>query len=218
MSEVHKLVDLAGLHVLDCGAGTGRSTTGAACRARQVTAIDVFPSALAYGRKMVAKAGCRNVTYSVALSSRLPFPDNIFDAAICSWSILEPAEAFRVLKPGGYILELGPAPGALCGELTGILRETYPHLITEVAPAEQYQPGYPDTDSNLDETTWNGVPVIPPVMFHDFTYISDYGDPQETAAIVGRLYGPAVRKYLEDRKQSTLGWRLRVAVYRVRKQ
>ena len=44
-----------------------------------------------------------------------------------------------------------------------------------------------------------------------------YADAQEAAAIVGRLYGPLARQYLLDRRQSTLAWRLRTEIVRVKK-
>lgn len=217
MEELNKLIDLAGLHVLDIGAGTGRSTIGIARKAKKITTIDVFASTLYYGRQMINQAGFPDVTYSIGHSSRLPFGNNTFEAVTCAWSILDYAEAYRVVKPGGYIIELICAPGALCGELTATLAGIFPTVITEIAPDEQYDANFPDSDTIIEDPIWNGLPVISPTLLHDFTYVTDYGDCQEIAAMIGRLYGPVARQYLKDRQQSTLAWRLRISISRARK-
>jgi hypothetical protein len=126
-------------------------------------------------------------------------------------------EAYRVLCPNGVLIWLGPAPGALCGELTALLADEFPHLITEIAPGEVFDAACPDVDTALPEEEWSGMRVISPTLLHDFTYLADYGDYHEAAAILGRLYGRAVKRYLLDRQQATLAWRLRIAVARVSK-
>jgi hypothetical protein len=101
------------------------------------------------------------------------------DACIGAWAILDYLEAYRVLKPDGYILELGASPGALCGELTATLADIYPEIITAVASADLYEAGCPDSDHILEQSSWNGLPVTPPTLEHDFTYTADYVDPKK---------------------------------------
>jgi hypothetical protein len=110
-----------------------------------------------------------------------------------------------------------PAPGALCGELTATLAEVFPDIITEIGPDFQYDPDCPLQDSSIHEDTWNEVPVTGPILVRDFTYVADYPNTQEAAAILGRLYGPKARRYMLDRLQSTLAWRLRIEISRVKK-
>jgi ubiquinone/menaquinone biosynthesis C-methylase UbiE len=217
MQELHRLVDLTGLEVLDVGAGTGRSAMGAAAKAARVTAIDSFESVIYFGRQNVRRAGLENINYIQGHRSSLPFPAKSFDAVISSWAELDYAEAYRVLRPGGYLIFLGAPLSSLCGELTPLLASIFPNLIAEVAPADVYDPTCPPSDTRFAEAEWNGLPVIPPTTRRDFTYVSDYGDYRETAAIFGRLYGPVAKRYFLDRQQSTVAWRLRIEICRVRK-
>jgi ubiquinone/menaquinone biosynthesis C-methylase UbiE len=209
MSELDKLVDLSDLVVVDVGAGTGRATMAAARRAKEVIAVDAFESVVAYGTDQIEAAGLRNVTYKVGSRDSLPVADSSVDAVISAWAVLNYQEAYRVLKAGGYLIELGGVAGSLCGELTETLASTYPDLITEVTPAEQFDPNYPTKDSTIEEP-WNGITFKDGLRVHDFTYVADYGSEDEAAAIFGRLYGPLASKYIHDRQQSTVAWRLRI--------
>ena len=217
MHELDRLLDLTGLDVLDIGAGTGRTSLAAAEKARHVTCIDAFESVVYFGRQVLHQAGLSNFDYLRGDCNSLPFPDDRFDACISSWAILSFFEAYRVLKPGGVLIWLGPAPGALCGELTATLAPVFPKIVTEIAPPDQFDPACPAVDFALQAGEWEGIPVRPPTLLHDFTYLADYGDYRETAAILGRLYGPAAKGYFLDRQQSTLSSRLRIALARVRK-
>ncbi len=217
MSELEKQLDLTGLEVIDIGAGTGRTTLAAAKKAKKVTAVDAFGSVLFFNRKLAVGAGIENVTYIRGDSAHLPLREDSMDASICAWAIIDHSEAYRLLRPGGYMIDLIPAPGMLCGELTPLLADVYPAIITEVAPAPQFDPARPASDSVIEADTWEGVPVIAPTLLHEFTYVADYGDCLEAAAILGRLYGPTARRYMLDRQKSTLSWRLQIIINRVKK-
>src|SRR5918994_469303 len=75
LDELEKLMDLTGLEVVDIGAGTGRSTLGAARTAKHVYAVDAYRSVVEFGRNEVASAGLANVTYLQGDSSALPLDD-----------------------------------------------------------------------------------------------------------------------------------------------
>ncbi len=217
MIELDKLVDLSGLDVIDVGAGTGRSAIAAARRAKTVTAVDIYEAVVLYGMDQVRQVGLNNITYIRGDRENLPFADNAFDALINAWAELSYSEAYRVLKPGGTLIRLGAPLEALCGELTSILADVFPAIIQEVAPREWFEAGFPEKNVQFEDDLWNGLPVTPPTLQHDFTYISEYGNCQEAAAIFGRLYSPQAKQYFLDRQQSHYLWRLRIEVSRVKK-
>ena len=215
MDELEELVDLSDLVIADIGAGTGRATIRASEKAKQVYAIDVYRSVVEYGRDLVRELGLRNVGLLQGDGANSPLPDNSVDASIHSWANLDYEEAYRIVKPGGLLVSLGPAPGSLCGELTATLACEYPELIKNVASFDSYNPRCPPVESEAH--SWGDLPLIAPASVHDFTYVADYGDTTEAAAILGRLYGPRAQSYILNRAQSTLAWRLRITFGRVAK-
>ena len=217
MNELNKLVDLTGLEVVDIGAGTGRSTMGVAAKAKTVVAVDIYESVLAYSQRLVQQSGLQNVIYVRGDRAHLPIRSNSMDACVRVWAEVNYLEAFRVLKPNGYLIDLGPAPVRITGQLDALLAEVSPEPATEIAPPDEMDPLYPASDAVISDETWNGVPVTPPILLHDFTYEADYGDYVEAAAIFGRLYGPKVKRYLLDNQKSTVSSRLRIVISRVKK-
>ena len=215
MDELEKIVDLSGLVVVDIGAGTGRATIRASEKAKHVYAIDAYRSVAEFGRDMIKQLDLRNVDYIQADGADIPLQDNSVDVCLHSWAIMDHEESYRVLKPHGLLVSLGPAPGSLCGELTAPLAREYPELIKSVASLGSLDHHCPPVEGEVDP--WVDIPLVAPARFHDFTYVADYGDATEAAAILGRLYGPRAKSYIRHRARSTLAWRLRVTVARVAK-
>jgi MPBQ/MSBQ methyltransferase len=114
-----KALDLARLDdrkltVLDAGAGTGFTTAGIVERipAANVTMLDQSPHQLARSRKRDQLDACRRV---LGDAEDLPFETDSFDRYVSAGSIEywpDPqrgiAEAYRVTKPGGTALLIGP--------------------------------------------------------------------------------------------------------------
>lgn len=217
IEKLHTLFDLTGHDVVDIGAGTGRSSLGAAQKARKVFAVEFYASAAAFGKNQVESAHGTNVHYVVGNRPQLPLPQSCVDVAISCWAELNPEEAYRVLKPDGYLIQLGSTPDALCGELTTLLAPDYPWIPQESAPPEVFRAGYPDTYSTTDSSIWNNIPVTGPIHIHHFTYVVDYKHYAEVASMTGRLYGPKARNYFTARKQSTFSWRLQITIGQVSK-
>ena len=103
-----------GLNVLDVGAGTGFTTEGIVARVdpADVTMLDQSPHQLARSRAKPALAGCTRVQGD---AEALPFGDDAFDRYVSAGSIEywpDPlrgiAEAYRVTRPGGTALVIGP--------------------------------------------------------------------------------------------------------------
>jgi MPBQ/MSBQ methyltransferase len=118
-------LDDPSLTVLDAGAGTGFTTEGIVRRipAERVTMLDQSPHQLARARAKAELAACPK---RLGDAEALPFAEDHFDRYVSAGSIVywpDPqrgvAEAYRVLKPGGTALVIGPVrpPGRLLGRL-----------------------------------------------------------------------------------------------------
>ncbi len=217
MEKLHTLVDLTDCVVVDIGAGTGRSAMEAARKAKRVFAVELFASVVSFGNRQLLQDNILNVDYIEGDREHLPLPESSMDVVINSWAELNPHEAYRVLKPGGILIQLGAALEALCGELTAVLACDYPWIPKEYAPEAVYEPDYPDTTFTVDNSIWKDIPVIDPITVHQFTYVADYMDYLEAAEIFGRLYGPKAKNYIITRKQSTFSWRLQIIIGKVSK-
>ena len=216
LDELEKLVDLTGLDIVDIGAGTGRSTLGAARTAKHVYAVDVYRSVVEFGRNEVSKAGLTNVTYLQGDRAALPLEDESVDAALAAWAEFDPQEMYRVLRPDGWVVVGACAPGSLMGELTEVLSPSYPEFVSEVAARDTFDPEFPPEDGEFGTESWQGVPVRW-MKYHDFTHVAGFGDPTELAAILGRIYGPVAEHYARDNGKSTLAYRLRICYGQVAK-
>lgn len=101
---------LAGLRLLDLGAGMGGFAVAAARAGAHVTACEYNP---AYCRIIELRAARYNLTLPVfnGAGEALPFPNARFDA-VTAWDVLEHVQApelvlgeiARVLRPGGHVL------------------------------------------------------------------------------------------------------------------
>jgi MPBQ/MSBQ methyltransferase len=111
-------LDDRGLVTLDAGAGTGFTTEGIVERvdASRVTMLDQSPHQLAHAARKTALAACRRLQGD---AEALPFATDSFDRYVSAGSIEywpDPqravTEAYRVVKPGGVALVVGPLPPA----------------------------------------------------------------------------------------------------------
>jgi ubiquinone/menaquinone biosynthesis C-methylase UbiE len=94
---------------LDVGCGEGHNTRLLARRGACMFAVDVAPTFVRYARD--AERNCSaDIRYSSASAQRLPFRDAVFDFATAFMILMDMPdsraalrEAWRVLKPGGFL-------------------------------------------------------------------------------------------------------------------
>lgn len=101
--------DVAGLSGLDIGCGEGHNTRLLALRGARMTAIDISDVFIRHARQLEDQAAS-GINYLTASAVELPFADSAFDFAVGFMSLMDIpetdcvlAEAYRVLKPGGFL-------------------------------------------------------------------------------------------------------------------
>src|SRR5215471_5959829 len=103
------LPDVAGLAGLDIGCGEGHNTRLLSKVGARVTAIDVAENFIRHATQAEVSEPL-GVAYGVASGVELPFAEGTFDFATAFMSFMDIpetrlvlAEAFRILKPGGFL-------------------------------------------------------------------------------------------------------------------
>ena len=103
------LPDVEGLAGLDIGCGEGANTRLVARRGAGMTAIDVSETFVRLAEEEKSREPL-GIEYTVADACDLPFDDARFDFAVAFMRLMDVptperaiAEAFRVLKPGGFL-------------------------------------------------------------------------------------------------------------------
>ena len=107
-------LDEPGIRVIDVGSGTGFTTEGIVRHvpAQQVTCVDQSPHQMGRAKKKAALQGC---TFRLGDAENIPAETDSFDRYVSAGSIeywpnpqLGILEAYRVIKPGGWALMIGP--------------------------------------------------------------------------------------------------------------
>jgi ubiquinone/menaquinone biosynthesis C-methylase UbiE len=103
------LPDIQGLAGLDIGCGDGYNTRLLAERGARVSAVDIAEAFLEHAKQAKTDRPL-HIHYEVASAVELPFADATFDFATGFMSFMDIpetdlvlAEAYRVLKPGGFL-------------------------------------------------------------------------------------------------------------------
>src|SRR5688572_21607715 len=146
------------LRLLDVGAGTGFSSEGIVehVDAAQLTLLDQSPDQLRRAGRKPALAGATRV---LGDAERLPFETDSFDRYVSCGSIEywpDPqraiAESYRVLRPGGIALVVGPLPPG--GRLARRLADAWMLFPTEA----QYREWFARAGFEVVETSYVDAP------------------------------------------------------------
>jgi 2-polyprenyl-3-methyl-5-hydroxy-6-metoxy-1,4-benzoquinol methylase len=123
------LASLHGLTLLDSGCGFGALAVYFAAQGARVTGIDPHAHRLPVGREVAARHGL-DLTLQRGRMERLEFPDETFDVLVMNNSLCYVVdadvratavrEAFRVLRPGGYVLIRNPNRLVLRDQFSGL--------------------------------------------------------------------------------------------------
>lgn len=103
--------------LLDAGCGQGYYTKEFASCVNTVYGVDLSKAAIQYAAKHDKKS-----TYIVSSIYDCPFRNESFDLVTTIFTPDAKSEFYRLLKPGGYLIQVGPGPFH-CFELKSILYE-----------------------------------------------------------------------------------------------
>jgi ubiquinone/menaquinone biosynthesis C-methylase UbiE len=87
IKALHRLVDVKDRRVLEVGCGEGRLTWRYARSAKQVVGIDPDSDAVRVANYDMPDDLRKSTVFACASSLQLPFPNEIFDIALLSWSL-----------------------------------------------------------------------------------------------------------------------------------
>lgn len=132
------------LRILDVGTGTGFFACLLTAEGHKVTGIDLAEDMITHARHMASELGL-DVCFKVMDAEKPDFPKDSFDAVVTrnlTWTLPHVAEAyrewFRILKPGGLLINFDADYFAALGEEENvILPENHAHkLVPESLRAE----------------------------------------------------------------------------------
>jgi ubiquinone/menaquinone biosynthesis C-methylase UbiE len=96
---------------LDVATGAGFTAVAFAPLVAEVTGLDVSAAMLREARERARAAGLANLVFETGAAESLPFPPDGFDGLVCRMAAHHflsvpkfAAEAYRVLRPGGWLL------------------------------------------------------------------------------------------------------------------
>jgi len=116
------LMPLRGQNLLDIGCGEGYYTSALTAAAAEVSGLDIAKPAI-----QLAARRFRDITWLVGSAALLPLADASVDTVCSLFSQLQIAEMQRVLKPGGRVLVVTPAPDHLWSLREQLFDAVQPH-------------------------------------------------------------------------------------------
>jgi ubiquinone/menaquinone biosynthesis C-methylase UbiE len=120
LPTINNIRPIAGLDILDTGAGTGRVTELMAPHAKSIRAFDLAHNMLRVAHHKLRESDFKDWCTAVADHRHIPIADNTVDLVISAWSVCMLVvnyketwqaqvaqtldEMYRVLRPGGTII------------------------------------------------------------------------------------------------------------------
>ena len=218
VTAVHELFEFAGKVLVDAGSGTGKSTFELARYARFVVGLEPWDPMRQFAARKLRSLGLRNVAFVRGAVEGMPFAPHSVDAIVSFagfpfWFVDAGehgrmlgerfvADANRIVRPGGYVIACGGAPGWEMGEPTPILRPG----AGEVERVHDYIGG-----RMHDFMTALGV------EYRDLFVEGDYGSVREAVETYGFIYGRKAIDYLIANNKHSIRWKVRVHYRKVEK-
>lgn len=140
---LEKLAQLCAQHevsrLLDAGCGEGYYTCGLARSGLTVAGMDISKEGI-----IAACKRDKNLDWCIASVNDLPYQSGYFDAVLSVFCRVDDAEFYRVLRPGGVVIFVGPGSNHLPALRAGLYEQVRPY---QTAKQEDYLPSFTEIAS-----------------------------------------------------------------------
>jgi len=193
-----------GMEVLDVAAGTGNFALAAARRGARVTAADLTPQMIEWGRARSAAEGV-DIEWLEADAEDLPLPEDVFDVVGSTFGAMfaprpevGAGALFRVAKPGGLVAMANWTEDGFVGRFQQLLGRYLPPPPVKVASPELW--GNADEVRRRLASLASSVDVRPARLRLEFESVEAGRD------VLERNSGPqiALRRMLDDERYRQL--------------
>ena len=181
--------------ILDIGSGSGASTLALAESARTVIGLEVEDAMRAIALRSAIAEGCMNVAFVPGNALDIPFKDDLFDMVTAiTLPLFLPAEiaqfaaeALRVTKAGGAVINVGIAPFWYGGELASVILGA--ERVTEV-----------DTEGVVQRVLTEQFGF----SHFDFFAHQEYGSVDKIVETYGFIFGQKAIDYLKTEAKTRI--------------
>ena len=199
MEVIHEMFNLSGKEILDVGSGSGLSTFPLAKYAKTVIGVEPEKSMRELAEEKALELGILNCKFIEGQAEAIPLDDSSVDIVTAFTATLYPpkekvpkfiAEASRIVKNGGLIIDVDVAPGWYGGELAEIIG-----------------------DEDADVEAWNRHRAFVDdagFSYKDIDQIQDYGSLENIVGTYGFIFGGKAIDHLRAHNKTTIKWRFRM--------
>lgn len=199
-TATRKLLDNAlpsgDLRILEVGCGTGKSACYLAGKGYRVTALDQHPLMLEKARMRAEREGISDIEWVEGSVHALPFADDTFDVVFAESVTVfteakrSAAEYYRVLKPGGRLLDRELAlyakmPGRIYKQIKDYFK------LEKIYTVDEWLECFREAGFRCDE------PRIEPFWSHEHTAEGSEVQELDISALLDPEIGAGVIQYAE---------------------
>lgn len=90
--------------ILDLGTGGGEKVLKCFPDCQEILGTDFSPEMIKTANKNLAESGRKNISFRLMDNLAMDVPENYYDIVVARNTVTDPAQIYKCLKPGGYLL------------------------------------------------------------------------------------------------------------------